>query len=189
MKHMKKIFAIALAAVMLLSCVPSAFAATSETANINYEEDCSLTIYKYNWTDAYKDGVVDEDDFVSSGWQDTVVEDTFGVVAPIGSTINQVLGNGEYSSGYAIKGVEFTIANIALPLSFPATANSEYSTVHGTIPLYAFPKALAADLLTAIGLPDGKDAFDLQEYYDDPIRNEVIVEELLIHFIQSEGSR
>lgn len=47
MKHIKKIFAIALAAVMLLSCIPSAFAATSETAGIDYEEDCSLTIYTH----------------------------------------------------------------------------------------------------------------------------------------------
>ena len=57
MKHIKKIFAIALAAVMLLSCVPSAFAATSETAAIDMDADCSLTIYAFDWTNAYKDGV------------------------------------------------------------------------------------------------------------------------------------
>ena len=77
MKPLKKIFAIALAAVMLLSCVPSAFAATSEDASIKLMDKASLTIYAFDWTNAYKDGVVDEDTFVSSGWADSIVEDTF----------------------------------------------------------------------------------------------------------------
>ncbi len=158
MKHIKKIFAIALAAVMLLSCVPSAFAATSETAGIDYEEDCSLTIYKYDWTNALKDGIVDEDTFVSSGWKDTEVENTYG------QTPEQILGNGQASNGYAISGVEFTIANVAIPIPYSGPAGAD---THGVLSLYAFDKVLAADLLSAIGLPDGKDAVDFFKYLDD----------------------
>ena len=158
MKHIKKIFAIALAAVMLLSCVPSAFAATSATAGIDYEEDCSLTIYKYDWTNALKDGIVDEDTFVSSGWKDTVAENTYG------QTPEQILGNGQTSNGYAISGVEFTIANVAIPFTYSGQANIN---THGVLNLYAFHKTMAADLLAAIGLPDGKDAVDFFQYYEE----------------------
>ena len=158
MKHIKKIFAIALAAVMLLSCVPSAFAATSETAGIDYEEDCSLTIYKYDWTHLLKDGLLGDNALVSSGWRDTIVEDSYG------QGPEQILGNGQTSNGYAISGVEFTIANVAIPIPYSGPAGAE---THGVLSLYAFDKVLAADLLSAIGLPDGKDAVDFFKYLDD----------------------
>ena len=155
MKHIKKIFAIALAAVMLLSCVPSAFAATSETAGIDFEEDCSLTIYKYDWTNALKDGIVDEDTFVSSGWKDTAVENTYG------QPPEQVLGNGQTSNGYAISGVEFTISNIAIPLYHVEDLVGISDAGIGVVNLYAFNMEETADLLTAIGLPNGQDSIDL----------------------------
>ena len=158
MKHIKKIFAIALAAVMLLSCVPSAFAATSETAGVDYQKDCSLTIYKYDWTNALKDGIVQEDTFVSSGWKDTAVENTYG------QTPEQILGNGQTSNGYAISGVEFTIANVAIPVTYSDHAGGGN---HGVLNLYAFHKVMAADLLSAIGLPDGQNAFDLHEHMEN----------------------
>ena len=158
MKHIKKIFAIALAAVMLLSCVPSAFAATSETAGIDYEEDCSLTIYKYDWTNLLKDGLLGDNALVSSGWRDTIVEDSYG------QGPEQILGNGQTSNGYAISGVEFTIANVAIPLTYSGQAAFD---THGVLNLYAFDKVMAADLLAAIGLPDGKDAVDFFKYYEE----------------------
>ena len=158
MKPMKKIFAIAMAAIMLLSCVPSAFAATSQTAGIDYDKECSLTIYKYDWTNALKDGIVEEDTFTSSGWKDAVVENTYG------QTPEQVLGNGQTSNGYAIKGVEFTIANVAIPITY-------YTGIAGTtatFDLYAFEKATTADLLSTIGLPNGRSAVDISEYIESP---------------------
>lgn len=158
MKHIKKIFAIALAAVMLLSCVPSAFAATSETAGIDYEEDCSLTIYKYDWTNLLKDGLLGDNALVSSGWRDTIVEDSYG------QGPEQILGNGQTSNGYAISGVEFTIANVAIPFTYSGQAAFD---THGVLNLYAFDKVMAADLLAAIGLPDGKDAVDFFKYYEE----------------------
>ena len=157
MKHIKKIFAIALAAVMLLSCAPSAFAATSETAGIDYEEDCSLTIYKYDWTNLLKDGLVGDNALVSSGWRDTIVEDSYG------QGPEQILGNGQTSNGYAISGVEFTIANVAIPFTYSGQVAFD---THDVLNLYAFHKVMAADLLAAIGLPDGKDAVDFFQYYE-----------------------
>ena len=152
MKHIKKIFAIALAAVMLLSCVPSAFAATSETAIIDMDADCSLTVYAFDWTNAYKDGVVDENTFVSSGWQDSVVEDTFIGATPVGGTPEQVLGNNQTSNGYAVKGVEFTIANIALPTVMDNDIEKDGVITREAQIIYAFDRVAAADFMAAIGL-------------------------------------
>ena len=154
MKPMKKIFAIALAAVMLLSCVPSAFAATSEDASIKLMDKASLTIYAFDWTNAYKDGVVDEDTFVSSGWADSVVEDTFINATPIGGSPEQVLGNSQTSNGYAIKGVEYTIANLALPYVIDRDVEKEGSTVRELQMVYLFNRRFATNFLEAIGLDD-----------------------------------
>lgn len=168
MKHIKRILAFTLAAIMTLCCVPSALAATSETAGIDYDAECSLTIYKYDWTNAFKDGIVDEESFVSSGWKDTVVEDTYGNAVPVGGSLEQVLGNSQTSKGYAIKGVEFTIANVAIPMTFSSKTGTYDGAPHGIVTLYAFEKTSSADLLTAIGLPDGKSAFDITGLIDDP---------------------
>ena len=149
---MKKIFSIALAAVMLLSCVPSAFAATPETAIIDMDADCSLTVYAFDWTNAYKDGVVDENTFVSSGWQDSVVEDTFIGATPVGGTPEQVLGNSQTSNGYAVKGVEFTIANIAIPFAKNKDVEKDGVTVHEMQMIYTFNRKTAADFLATLGL-------------------------------------
>lgn len=152
MKQIKKIFVIALAAVMLLSCVPSAFAATPETAIIDMDADCSLTVYAFDWTNAYKDGVVDENTFVSSGWQDSVVEDTFIGATPVGGTPEQVLGNSQTSNGYAVKGVEFTIANIAIPFAKDKDVEKDGVTVHEMQMIYTFNRKTAADFLATLGL-------------------------------------
>ena len=152
MKQIKKIFAIALAAVMLLSCVPSAFAATSETAIIDMDADCSLTVYAFDWTNAYKDGVVDENTFVSSGWQDSVVEDTFIGATPVGGAPEQVLGNNQTSNGYAVKGVEFTIANIAFPTVMDNDIEKDGVITREAQMIYTFDRVAAADFMAAIGL-------------------------------------
>ena len=207
MKPMKKIFAIAMAAIMLLSCVPSAFAATSEDAIIDYGAKSSLTIYAFDWTNAYKDGVVDEDTFVSSGWQDSVVEDTFINATPIGGTPEQVLGNSQTSNGYAIKGVEYTIANIAIPFVFNEMKGTELDGNYQSQMLYAFEKATTADFLAAIGLENGLNSYDLGEknadamedywyYYSDNINaafssaldaNATVVKNALENYVKNNG--
>ena len=154
MKHIKKIFAIALAAVMLLSCVPSAFAATHDTATIDMTKKASLTLYAFDWTNAYKDGVVNHNTFTSSGWQDSVVEDTFINTTPTGGAPEQVLGNSQTSNGYAVKGVEFTIANIAKLYRVEQHEDWSQPSVHETRMVYLFDSTKAVDFLEAIGLDE-----------------------------------
>ena len=155
MKNIKKIFAIALAVVMLLSCVPAASAATSETSVVDYDADCSLTIYAFNWTDSYKDGVVDENTFTSSGWQDTVVEETFINATPVGGSHEQVLGNSQTSNGYAVKGAEFTILNLAMPLRYNEVVDEETAQYFLNHQIFMFERPKADDFLKAIDLADG----------------------------------
>lgn len=163
MKPMKKIFAIAMAAIMLLSCVPSAFAATSETATIDHTADCSLTIYAFDWTNAYKDGVVDENTFTSSGWQDTVVEDTYIGATPVGGTPEQVLGNSQTSNGYAIKGVEYTIIKIADAFVYNELIGRPTDGYLHSQMLYCFDKTASAGFFEALAATDGKGSYTLSE--------------------------
>ena len=65
---------------------------------IDPDADCSLTIFKYDWTNAVKDGVWNVNSFTSTGVKESYVENILG-----GSDANN-LGNGETSNGYAIKG-------------------------------------------------------------------------------------
>ena len=99
MKHITKILSLLLALTMLL-CFPVAVSAAElEDAPIDESRTGSLTIYKYDLTNAEKDGVWDSS-YVSTGvFNQTGVNDVLGG----GSS---TLGNGE--TGYAIKGVEFS---------------------------------------------------------------------------------
>ena len=96
MKHMKKILAICLALVMVLTCIPVANAATSTEATIDEDAECSLRIVKYDWTNAYKDGWWDEDSFTSTGALEPYVEDHLcNVIRPgdQNQNIDHILGN------------------------------------------------------------------------------------------------
>ena len=107
MKNIKKLMAICLCLMMVLTCVPAAFAAEVEEATIDEEANCSLTIWKYDWTNAVKDGVWSKDSFVSTGWRESYVEDILGGGIRQGDDNNSPdhsLGNGQTSNGYAIKG-------------------------------------------------------------------------------------
>ena len=66
MKTMKKIFSLCLALMMVVSCIPSVYAADHEVsipptdpALIDTSASGSLTLYKYDLTNAEKDGVWD----------------------------------------------------------------------------------------------------------------------------------
>ena len=67
MKTMKKIFAVCLALMMTVSCIPSVYAADRvaappepvDPALIDEAKVGSLTVYKYDITNAEKDGVWD----------------------------------------------------------------------------------------------------------------------------------
>lgn len=152
-KFMKAI-TLCLALVMCISCAIPVSAAEVADATINQDADCSLTIFKYDWTSAAKDGVWNENSFTSTGWQESYVEGILG-----GSNGN-ALGNGQTAYGYALKGIEFTILRVADIVTFSESANDQHPEYNMTQVLYGFNKAASADLLKAIGLSDGAGSYE-----------------------------
>ena len=103
----KKFFSVIMAALVVLTTTVSAFALTENVSTINTDRTGSFDIYKYDITNAEKDGVWDSS-YVSTGVRDPSVEDVLG-----GDTRKSSLNaNGEVN-GYAIKGVEFTYLKVA----------------------------------------------------------------------------
>ena len=92
---MKKIHRVLvlLAALMALSLITTAFAATDSAPIIDPSKKASLSIYKYDITTAGKDGAWDAESYVSTGLHDDAV-------------INKL-------AKYAIQGVEFTYLRVA----------------------------------------------------------------------------
>lgn len=112
---MKKLFAILLALVMVVSISVSAMAADVANATIDTTQTGSINLWKYDLTNAEKDGVWDSS-YVSTGVRDVAgVENILGSNAVrYGDTDSTSdLGNGQQSYGYAIKGVQFTYVKIA----------------------------------------------------------------------------
>lgn len=98
MKTMKKIVCALMTLVLLLSSVPAVFA--DEAKTIDQDAACSLTIWKFDYTNAKKDGVWDEDAFPSTGWQESYVENALVNTNRKGDTDGQngnALGNGQTS--------------------------------------------------------------------------------------------
>ncbi len=116
MKNLKKMLTCLLALVMVLACVPAAFAAEVNNSTIDENVPCSLTIWKFDWTNALKDGVWTEDSFVSTGWRESYVEEVLGEAVRKGDdndAPDNTLGNGQNANGYAIKGVKFSYLKVA----------------------------------------------------------------------------
>ena len=166
MKTMKKIVCALMTLVLLLSSVPTVFADEADTKTIDQDAACSLTIWKFDYTNAKKDGVWDEDAFPSTGWQESYVESTLVNTNRKGDTDGQngnTLGNGQTSKGYAIAGVEFTYLKAADIATFENQGTTQV--------LYGFHKTDAADLLKAIGLESGAnrcaeaDSLDADRYF------------------------
>ena len=163
MKSIKKLFAMGLAVMMALSIPFSASAAELEDAPIDESRTGSLTIYKYDLTNAEKDGVWDSS-YVSTG-----VLDQTGVNDVLGGG-ESALGNGETGYGYAIKGVEFSYIQVADIVQFSESENDSRTDSHVEI-LYAIDKTKGADFLKALNLADGAqryinaDALDEAKYF------------------------
>ena len=66
MKKLTKILSLFLVFALTLSCIPAAFAAEVDDAVINPDAACSLTVFKFDWTNAVKDGVWNQDSFISN---------------------------------------------------------------------------------------------------------------------------
>ena len=163
MKTMKKLMAMCLAVMMIVACFPSVYAASVDDATINMDAQCSLTIYKYDITNAMKDGVWTEEAFKSTGWRESYVEEVLGGAIRHGDdngNPDNALGNGQSSNGYAIKGVTFTTLKVADVATFTESAADGHASFNKNMVLYGFDKVRAADLLTAIGLPNGTGRYE-----------------------------
>lgn len=160
---MKRVLTLFMALLMCLAMPLTAYAATTADAVIDPDAACSLSIYKYDFTNAAKDGVWTMDAFTSTGVYESYVNTTLGGK-------ESSLGNGQIANGYAIKGVEFTYLKVADISTFTESADG----VNTTVVLYGFDKTASADLLAAIGLADGasrytaadaSDKLDHSKYY------------------------
>ena len=159
MKKFTKILSLVLALTLCLSFPLSASAAepNDPTEGVLIEEDAvgSLTIYKYDLSNAEKDGVWDNS-YVSTGVYDEAgVNNILGGATRAGDSDNQSnLGNGEVSYGYAIRGVEFSYVKIADIVQF-SESEADGSTAGHVEVLYGIDKNAGADFLSALGLSDG----------------------------------
>lgn len=155
MKHMKKIFSLCMVLIIVLGCICSAYADNVANSTIDSSLKGSMTIYKYDLTNAEKDGVWDSS-YVSTGIydQDGVVDILGGAVREGDTDAESELGNGNTSYGYAIKGVEFSYLKIADVIQF--SESSADSRTDGHIEtLYAINKVQGAGFLKALGLENG----------------------------------
>ena len=170
MKKLKKVFALCTSLLLTLSLIPAAMAAPVADATIDDTRKGSLTIYKYDLTNAEKDGVWDSS-YVSTG-----VMDQSGVVDVLGGnragdTDNKSdLGNGQASYGYAIKGVEFSYVKIADIVQFSESSADNRTDNHVEV-LYGINKTTGGDFLKALGLENGAkryanaDQLDAAKYF------------------------
>lgn len=191
MKNLKKMFAALLILVMVLTCIPAAFAAEVNDATIDENAPCSLTIWKFDFTNAMKDGVWNEDSFTSTGWRESYVEEVLGEAVRTGDDNgdpDNALGNGQNANGYAIKGVEFSYLKVADIVTFTESANDQHPDHNLTMVLYGFDKEKAADLLSAIGLADGANRYTNADaadklnhanyYYTSDVLNKALADSL-----------
>ena len=161
MKNITKILSLFLVITLLLSFPVAASAA--ELTNmpiIDESKTGSLTIYKYDLTNAEKDGVWDSS-YVSTG-----VYDEAGVNNVLGNGTSSTLGNGETGYGYAIKGVEFSFVKVADIVQFSKSETDNRTDGHVEV-LYAVDKAKGADFLKALGLTDGKSRYENADALDE----------------------
>lgn len=103
----KRLFPVIMTALLVLTTTVSAFALTVNVSTINTDWTGSFDIYKYDITNAEKDGVWDSS-YVSTGVRDSGIEDVLG-----SDTRKTSLNADGEVNGYAIKGVEFTYLKVA----------------------------------------------------------------------------
>ena len=182
MKNFKRIITLCLALMLCLSCAPAAFAADVANATIDETAKGSLTLYKYDLTNAEKDGVWDSS-YVSTGVYDAEVNKTLGEAVRAGDDNNQSdLGNGEASYGYAVKGVEFTYLKVAEIVQFTESAKDGVTYDHVEV-LYGIDKTVGADLLNALGLANGAKRYTNADHLDNTkyfYQSDVLIDSLAL---------
>ena len=158
MKRFMKVLFLVLSLTLLLSFPVGASAAEWEDATIDTSRTGSLTIYKYDITNAEKDGVWDSS-YVSTG-----VFDQSGVNDVLGGG-KSTLGNGETGYGYAITGVEFTYVRVADIVQFSESEADGSTSGHVEV-LYGIDNNKGADFLKALGLADGANRYENADHLD-----------------------
>ena len=165
MKNIKKLFAMVLAVMMIVSCIPSVYAADVANATIDPDAKGSLTLFKYDLTNAEKDGVWDSS-YVSTGVYDENVNKTLGDAVRAGDTDKESdLSNDDVSYGYAVKGVEFTYLKVAEIVQFTESEKDGVTYNHVEV-LYGIDKTIGADLLNTLGLPNGAERYTNADHLD-----------------------
>ena len=141
---MKKIFALLLAVLIVSSFSVTALAAPVDEATIDTSRTGTLDIYKYDLTNAEKDGIWDSS-YVSTG-----VKDANGVEAVLGdpTRVSALNANGN-AYGYAIKGVEFTYVRVG---SIHTFSESEDGAEHIEVLYGIAPTEQNNAFLSAIGV-------------------------------------
>ena len=158
-KLISRIGALALAAALACTSLISAAAASIADATIDTSRTANLTLYKYDFTNAAKDGVWNEGSYVSTGQYDQRVNDALGAATRKNGDATSDLGNGLQSNGYAIKGVEYTYLKIADIVQFSESTKDQQEYDHVEV-LYAIDKTAGADMLAAIGLVNGAESYE-----------------------------
>lgn len=157
----KRILSIALAICVMASIAVPTFATELGVVGTNGQNgqrttgstiDTSLTgsieLYKIDFTNAEKDGVWNNNSYISTGIQDDYVNKTLITDAQRAGDSDGVtdLDNGGKSNGYAIAGVEFTYLKVADIVTYTEAENGSAKVMV----LYGFAKDDA--LLGHIGL-------------------------------------
>ena len=167
MKKYVKAIALALALLLCLSFPVSVSAAEVADATIDTSRKGSFTIFKYDLTNAEKDGIWDSS-YVSTGvYDENGVNNILGGSVRDGDTDNKSdLGNGGTSYGYAIAGVEFSYLKIADIVQFSESIADGRTDNHVEV-LYAIDKVKGADFLTALGLANGAKRYGNADQLDE----------------------
>ena len=156
-KTLTRMLSVLIAVCCVFGLMAPAFAATVADATIDTSKTGSITLYKYDYTNSYKDGVWD-DTYDSTG-----VEDKDGVNNVLGGSPSHTLGNGQTSNGYAIAGVEFTYLMVGELYTY---SEVDANGVAQVALLYGF--AADDELLNILNL-DANDAYTVigsKNYYE-----------------------
>lgn len=171
MRKLTKIMSLILALTLCLSFPVSASALEANDSHddviIDKDARGGLTLYKYDLTNAEKDGVWDGS-YVSTGvYDEEGVNNILGGANRTGDSDSQSdLGNGEVSYGYAIRGVEFSYLKVAdiTQFSDPDAASPGGNRVET---LYGIDKVKGADFLKALGLENGDKRYTSADHLNE----------------------
>lgn len=157
MKKMTRILSILMAAIMALTMISTAYAATTESVTIDTSKEASLTVYKFDITKASSAQAWDGS-YVSTGKADTAVTTAL--------------------SKYAIQGVEFTYLKLADITTY--TADDGKGNMQDIV-LYGFSEGTTVKaVLDAIGLKytDAYSSDGTTHYFTSDALNKALADKL-----------